>query len=172
MSLRRWLMFARPLDGFIVAGGAVVAVWVVSGTTFEAAKIKITTQHHQTYPFANVHTWDWSPDGTLLVGWQPLGDQRSMVVYSFTDHHYDRFVTGVGSYPIWMNDNRRILFREGGKLYLLDRLSGKWRELLSLQPPSQIGRHELSHDNKRLYYTSGNNEADIWLLKTELPAQK
>jgi Tol biopolymer transport system component len=116
--------------------------------------------------------WDWSPDGTLLVGWQPLGDQRSMVVYSFTQHSYDRFVTGVGSYPIWMNDNRRILFREGGKLYLLDRLSGKWRELLSLKPPSQIGRHELSRDNKRLYYTSGNNEADIWLLKTELPAQK
>jgi len=116
--------------------------------------------------------WDWSSDGSLLVGWQPLNEQRSMVVYTFTDHRYERFVTGFGSYPIWLNDNRRVLFREGGKLYLLDRLTGKSRELLSLKPPSQIGSYALSRDNKRLYYTSGSNEADIWLLKAKTPAQK
>jgi hypothetical protein len=109
--------------------------------------------------------WDWSPDGNLLVGWQPLSKQRSMVVYTFSDHRYDRFVIGVGSYPIWLNDNRRVLFHEGGTLYLLDRLTGKWRELLILKPPSQIGNYALSRDNKRLYYTSGSNEADIWLLQ-------
>jgi serine/threonine protein kinase len=109
--------------------------------------------------------WDWSPDGTLLVGWQPLNEQRSMVVYSFTQHRYDRFVTDIGSYPIWLNDNRRVLFREGEGLYLLDRLTGKWREIFSLKPPSQIGSYALSRDNKRLYYTSASNEADIWLLK-------
>jgi hypothetical protein len=48
----------------IVAVGTLAAVWVLSGTTFDAAKIKITTQHHQTYPFDKVHTWDWSPDGS------------------------------------------------------------------------------------------------------------
>jgi len=115
--------------------------------------------------------WDWSSDGSLLVGWQPLNEQRSMVVYTFADHRYERFVTGFGSYPIWLNDNRRILFREGGKLYLLDRLTGKSRELLSLKPPSQIGSYALSRDNKRLYYTSGSSEADIWLLKFEPPRQ-
>ena len=66
-----------------------------------------------------------------------------------------------------MNDNRLILFREGEKLYLLDRLTGKWNELLSLKLPSQIGSYALSRDNKRLYYTSGSSEADIWLLKIE-----
>ena len=111
--------------------------------------------------------WDWSPDGNLLVGWQPLNKQRSMVIYTFAEHRYDRFVTGFGSYPIWLNDNRRVLFHEGGTLYLLDRLTGKWRELLTLKPPSQIGNYALSRDNKRLYYTSGSNEADIWLLKVE-----
>jgi Tol biopolymer transport system component len=109
--------------------------------------------------------WDWSPDGKLLVGWQPLNNQRAMVVYTFAEQRYDRFVTGVGAYPIWLNDNRRILFREGGKLFVLDRLSGKWRELLALKPPTQIGNYALSRDNHRLYYTSENNEADIWLLK-------
>jgi len=115
--------------------------------------------------------WEWSSDGNLLVGWQPLNEQRSMVVYTFADHRYERFVTGFGSYPIWLNDNRRMLFREGGKLYLLDRPSGKPRELLSLKPPSQIGSYAFSRDNKRLYYTSGSSEADIWLLKFEPPRQ-
>lgn len=110
--------------------------------------------------------WDWSPDGSLLVGWQPLNEERSMVVYTFAEHRYERFVTGFGSYPIWLNDNRRVLFREGEKLFLLDRRTGEWREVLSLKSPSQIGSYALSRDNKRLYYTSGSSEADIWLLKT------
>ena len=59
------------------------------------------------------------------------------------------------------------MFREGEKLYLLDRLTGKWREILSLKSPSQIGSYALSRDNKRLYYTSGSSEADIWLLKIQ-----
>ena len=108
--------------------------------------------------------WDWSPDGTLLVGWQPLNEQRAMVVYSFAQQRYEHFSTRLGAYPIWLNDNRRVLFREGGNLYVLDRLNGKWREVLTLKPPNQIGNYALSRDNRRLYYTSGSNEADIWLL--------
>jgi len=111
--------------------------------------------------------WDWSSDGTLLVGWQPLSEERSMVVYSFAQQRYERFVTGLGAYPIWLNDNRRVLFREGESLFVLDRLNGKRREVLALKPPSQIGNYALSRDNRRLYYTSGSNEADIWLLNVE-----
>jgi serine/threonine protein kinase/Tol biopolymer transport system component len=111
--------------------------------------------------------WDWSPDGTLLVGWLPLNEQRAIVIYSFPQQRYERFTTSLGSYPIWLNDNRRILFREGGSLYLFDRMNGKWREILRLKPPSQIGNYALSRDNRRLYYTSGSNEADIWLLNIE-----
>jgi eukaryotic-like serine/threonine-protein kinase len=111
--------------------------------------------------------WDWSADGKLLVGWQPLNEQRAIVVYAFDEQRYERFITGFGAYPIWMNDNRHVLFREGGRLLLLDRLHGKWREILTLKPPSQIGNYALSRDNRRLYYTVGSNEADIWLLGVE-----
>jgi eukaryotic-like serine/threonine-protein kinase len=113
--------------------------------------------------------WDWSPDGTLLVGWQPLNERRAIVVYEFARQRYERFGTGLGSYPIWLSDNRRVLFREGGSLFLLDRLNGKWREILALKPPSLIGSYALSRDNRRLYYTSGSNEADIWLLTLDAP---
>jgi serine/threonine protein kinase/dipeptidyl aminopeptidase/acylaminoacyl peptidase len=108
--------------------------------------------------------WDWSPDGMLLVGWQPLNEQRAIVVYSFALQKYERFITGFGAYPIWLNDNQRVLFREGGSLFVLDRLSGRWRDILTLKPPSQIGNYALSRDNRRLYYTSGSSEADIWLV--------
>jgi eukaryotic-like serine/threonine-protein kinase len=111
--------------------------------------------------------WEWSPDGTLLVGWLPLNEQRAIVIYSFAQQQYERFNTSFGAYPIWLSDNRRILFREGGSLFLLDRISGKWREVLTLKPPSQIGNYALSKNNRRLYYTSGSNEADIWLLGVE-----
>jgi serine/threonine protein kinase len=109
--------------------------------------------------------WDWSADGTALVGWQPFNEDRSIVVYSFTEHRYQRFVMGIGSYPIWMSDTRRILFRESGSLYLLDRVTGTRREIMTLKSPAQIGNYAFSKDNRRLYYTSGSTEADIWLLK-------
>jgi hypothetical protein len=53
----------RP-HGFAVTIVAMAALWVLSAAPFEAAKIKITVQHHQTYPFGTVRTWNWSPDGT------------------------------------------------------------------------------------------------------------
>jgi Tol biopolymer transport system component len=124
-----------------------------------------TPQSLADHPPSGFIPWDWSPDGMQLAGWQPLSEDRTIVVYSFTEHRYRRFVTGVGAYPIWLNDNRHILFREQGKLFLLDCLTGKWREILALKPPSQIGHYAFSRDNKRLYYTSASNEADIWLLK-------
>jgi len=111
--------------------------------------------------------WDWSRDKTMLVGWQPLDEGRSIVIYSFADGHYQRFVLGFGAYPIWLNDDRRVLFREGGSLYVLDRITGKWKEILALKAPTSIGHYALSQDNRRLYYTSGSAEADIWLLNVE-----
>lgn len=110
---------------------------------------------------------DWSPDGTMLVGWQPIHQKRAIVVYTFAEQRYESFATGFGAFPIWLNDNRQILFREGRKLFVLDRVSGKWREILAIKSPSQIGRYALSRDNRRLYYTIASTEADIWLLNLE-----
>ena len=50
-------------SAFIVAAAGTAALWLAAGATFEAAKIKITVEHHQTYAFDTVRTWDWSLDG-------------------------------------------------------------------------------------------------------------
>ncbi|HJZ81512.1 MAG TPA: protein kinase, partial [Pyrinomonadaceae bacterium] len=111
--------------------------------------------------------WDWSPDGSLLVGWLPLTAERAIVVYDFAQQRYERFKTGFGQFPIWLNDNRRVLFHQGGSLFTLDRRTGKWEEILTLKPPAQIGHYAFSRDNRRLYYTNWSNEADLWLLSIE-----
>ena len=110
--------------------------------------------------------WDWSPDGSLLAGWVPLNG-GAIVVYDFAQQQYERFNTGFGDFPIWLNDNRRVLFHDRGSLFTLDRLTGKWQEILTLKQPAQIGHYAFSSDNRRLYYTNWSNEADIWLLKIE-----
>ena len=113
--------------------------------------------------------WDWSPTGEYLAGWQPAmaaPQERGIVVYSFAQQRYER-VAYTGAFPIWLNDNRRLVFREGGALYLVDRRGGKPKEIHSLKQPNQIGGHALSRDNRRLYFTDVSSEADIWLLNLQ-----
>ncbi|HKE60720.1 MAG TPA: hypothetical protein VKB46_28630 [Pyrinomonadaceae bacterium] len=106
--------------------------------------------------------WDWSPDGQYLVGWQH-SVEWGIVVYSFPDRRYQR-LTKIGSFPVWLNDSRHLIFREDGELYFLDRLGGEPRKTLSLKG-SAVGTHLLSRDGRRLYFSSASNEADLWLLK-------
>lgn len=113
--------------------------------------------------------WDWSPDGNYLLGWQPPRPQqreRGIVVYSFITKRYDQFAN-LGAYPVWLNDSRRILIREGDTFYLVDRLEGKPKKIYSLTQGNQIGAHALSSDNRRLYFSSVSSEADIWLLQVK-----
>ncbi|MEK6303515.1 MAG: protein kinase [Acidobacteriota bacterium] len=107
--------------------------------------------------------FEWSPDGMYLAGWQPLQLQRGIVVYSRAEQRYER-LTEKGLFPIWLNDNRRLLFRDGSSMFLLDRQTRKMRTIYSLNQPIQIGHHAISRDNRRLYFTSLSSESDIWLL--------
>jgi eukaryotic-like serine/threonine-protein kinase len=109
--------------------------------------------------------WNWSANAAFLAGWLPgLGKpNQGIVVYSFERQTYER-LTDFGEFPIWLNDNRRLLFIWGKELYSLDRLSGTTGPILSISP-GDFGLFALSRDNRRLYFTRKSNEADIWLLK-------
>jgi Tol biopolymer transport system component/serine/threonine protein kinase len=111
--------------------------------------------------------WSWSPDGKQLAGWQVRHDLPDMniIIYSFASGRYERFPYR-GSGPIWLNDNRRLIFADLGKMCLLDTLTGKRRELYSVAPAS-LGRLALSNDNRRLYYSILTSEADIWLVSLD-----
>lgn len=107
--------------------------------------------------------YDWSPDGSQLAGWQPpiQTQYRGIVVYSFLTHKYRR-LSDIGSYPIWLNDNRHLLLKEEFALYLLDTVDGKLQKIFTQS--NLIGSHSLSRDNRRIYVTNVSTEADIWFL--------
>src|SRR5262249_15493175 len=106
--------------------------------------------------------WDWSPDGQYLVGWQHSAGW-GIVVYSFATQRYER-LNDYGYFPIWLNDSLHLIFRDLGELFLIDRLGGASKKILSLKASSQVGTHVISRDSRRLYFTEANSEADIWLL--------
>jgi eukaryotic-like serine/threonine-protein kinase len=106
--------------------------------------------------------WDWSPDGMYLAGWLHQ-TEWGIVVYSAATQRYER-LSDIGSFPVWLSDSRRLVFREGGDLFLLDRMGGPPKKIYSLKPPNQVGSHVLSRDNRHLYLTDASSEADIWLL--------
>ncbi|MEK7830218.1 MAG: hypothetical protein AAB401_03985, partial [Acidobacteriota bacterium] len=110
--------------------------------------------------------WEWSPDGTMLAGWQPprlKQQERGIAVYSFAQQRYKQ-LNNTGSFPTWLNDNRRLIFRENSDLFLLDWQSGQTQKIYSSNMPIQLSHHQISRDNRRLYFTTISAEADIWLL--------
>jgi hypothetical protein len=85
-----------------------------------------------------------------------------MLVYSFATGSYER-LTDRGTNPIWLNDNRRLLYLDMGNLYALDSLTKISRELYSVEP-NNFARFALSRDNRRIYYSLFSTEANLWLL--------
>ena len=107
---------------------------------------------------------DWSPDGHWLAGRsiRPDGTGGGIVIYSVDSQEY-RSLTDFGIWPRWLNDSRRLLFWAEGKIFLLDAASGEYRDLLAID---QVGWSALglSPDNRTIYFSIQEKEADIWML--------
>jgi hypothetical protein len=69
--------------------------------------------------------------------------------------------------PIWLNDGRRILFQEGSKVMLIDRVTHATRELMSIAPDSMDSRWSITRDNRTIYFVRHVSQADIWLMRSK-----
>jgi Tol biopolymer transport system component len=111
--------------------------------------------------------WSWSPDGRRLAGW--LGDRVSganyIHTYDFTTQRYEQLTT-FGDNPVWLHDNRRLLFHAGGRFYIVDTVTKRNYEVLS-SPPHEVYYACLTPDDRTLYFTLTRTEADIWLLSLD-----
>jgi eukaryotic-like serine/threonine-protein kinase len=110
----------------------------------------------------------WSPDGRKLGGWAgpaPASETPGIVIYNFETGGFER-ITDFGDNPIWLNDNRRLLFDHLHRLYLVNSETKKVHELL---PPSsyRVSGFGISADSRMLYYGLAIKEADLWLLDLE-----
>ncbi|HEX8354713.1 MAG TPA: protein kinase [Pyrinomonadaceae bacterium] len=112
--------------------------------------------------------FSWSPDGGRLAGWTGRQSRyRGIVVHTIETGVYEQ-VTEFGSNPVWLKDDRRLLFSHQEKLYLVDSETKKVRELsLPLPPPSRLDGYGISSDNRMLYYGLAAKEADVWMLDVE-----
>ncbi|MGI8783789.1 MAG: protein kinase domain-containing protein [Acidobacteriota bacterium] len=108
----------------------------------------------------------WSPDGRWLAGdWQmPDGSSTGIATYSFETGKYEK-VSEDGSSPVWLNDNRRLLFVQQGKILSVDSQSKQTREVFSSPPHVVTGSVGLSRDNRTIYFSLTETDSDIWLMK-------
>jgi Tol biopolymer transport system component len=108
----------------------------------------------------------WSADGRWLAGalHQPDGQQvPGVVLYSLAGKSYLR-VTERGHAPTWLSDSRRLLYWDGGTLFLLDTLSRTSRQVLTTPSGSDYNDFCLSPDDRVLYLARNTEQGDIWLL--------
>jgi eukaryotic-like serine/threonine-protein kinase len=115
-------------------------------------------------PTQTFEIWSWSRDGRRLAGQRHLADlsHAGIGIHELGTGRI-RWITGTGEWPVWMHDNRRLLFSDRNKLWLIDSESGERHEVLTL-PQSSLGSIGLSRDNTTIYFTSRTVEADVWLM--------
>ena len=111
--------------------------------------------------------WSWSTDGKKLAGIKhlPNGVHSGIGIYDLETKTYD-WLTDFGDWPIWLSDNRHLLFVSQGSLLLFDTQSRKQRQLLAVTDQDvDIGSPGISRDNRIIYFTYVAAEADIWLTQ-------
>ena len=110
--------------------------------------------------------FSWSPDGRKLGGWinSPI-EHTGILVYTFETNAFER-ITNFGSRPVWLHDNRRLLFRDAGKLFLVNSETKKFQQI-DLHSPLTVAEYGLTEDGRTLYYTLDSVEADVWVLNFE-----
>jgi Tol biopolymer transport system component len=108
--------------------------------------------------------WSWSRDGEKLAGLRARLDRHlpGVFVYTLKSQQYQQ-VTNIGRDPVWLSDNRRLLFIHQRQVYLADSQTNTFRRLLSFDP-YEIGQVVVSRDDQQIYFSLVEAEADIRLL--------
>ncbi|PYQ41054.1 MAG: hypothetical protein DMF77_17005 [Acidobacteria bacterium] len=114
------------------------------------------------------YAWSWSADGRTLAGHLVRKDGSSLGVatYSFDSNKYEQIAT-IGNWPIWLPDSRRLVFHHQGKAYLIDSVTQRMHEVLSVAPYAVSWQFGMSRDGRQIVFTRDATEADVWLMTVE-----
>ena len=102
-----------------------------------------------------------------MAGWWVDQEAAKTYVYSydFETQSYKR-LTQFGNNPVWLRDGRRLLFHSEGRIYIADSETKRVRAVLSV-PRYEAQSAALTRDDRTLYYTILQAEADVWLLSLD-----
>jgi Tol biopolymer transport system component/serine/threonine protein kinase len=116
-------------------------------------------------PKENFWPSSWSANGRQLAGAWTNAGKNSIHIYDLDSGTYEQLTT-FGNNPVWLNDDKRLLFRFDGEIYFVDSETKKVRTVLSFAP-HEIPSFCISKDNRAIFYTLRRTEADVWLLNLE-----
>jgi serine/threonine protein kinase/Tol biopolymer transport system component len=108
----------------------------------------------------------WSRDGERLAGNISRLDGSMLEgigVYFVRSRTYLRW-TSRGANPVWLRDDRRLLYIEAGKVLAFDTRTYETREVLAPPPSSEYLAVSASPDGRSLFAVRAVEEGDIWLL--------
>lgn len=108
---------------------------------------------------------NWSHDGQRIAARlrDLSNDQNRIAVYDFNTQQYD-LLTEFGNLPVWLNDDRRILFFQRDRAYLVDSQTKRLQSIFSVAP-NQLQSLAISADNRTLVLGLATSESDVWLMK-------
>jgi serine/threonine protein kinase len=111
--------------------------------------------------------FSWSFDSKKLIGYgrDTEKPQSYLMSFDFVTNKYET-VSDFGTRALWLSDNKRAVFYHGDKIYLLDTLTKRRKELLSVAP-NRIQSISISKDNRSIYYSLQKSESDIWMANTQ-----
>ena len=92
---------------------------------------------------------------------QRAGHDNGIVTYSLDSREFQR-LTNFGERPAWLGDSRRVVFMDSQKVYVLDTVTKRVKEVYSAAP-RRLQSIVLSSDNRSIGVSLAINEADIWL---------
>jgi len=103
----------------------------------------------------------WSSDGRRLCG--AVLPKNGIVTYDLPTRRFER-LTDFGEWPVWLPDNRHVLFVSGGKgLYVVDRETKRVRKILDAGR-DVVGPPRLTRDGRHVFYSRRVTEADVWMV--------
>ncbi|HLM61487.1 MAG TPA: hypothetical protein VK308_11845, partial [Pyrinomonadaceae bacterium] len=113
--------------------------------------------------------FSWSPDGEKIASIRmnkKADDDMGVVVYSFASNKHEE-LSDFGDCPVWLNDSRRLIFFDKNKIFLLDTLTKKTKELASLASSETLQNITISPDNRFVYYSLQKKESNLWMATAE-----
>jgi eukaryotic-like serine/threonine-protein kinase len=110
----------------------------------------------------------WSPDGRSIAGEvQTVSERFGLALYSLDTSSYEKLQDS-GMLPTWLRDGR-LLYLDGGKLFLFDLATRRGSEVLAPPPNTNsiFKMISVSPDNRTLFLVRSSDEGDIKLLRMQ-----
>jgi len=112
-------------------------------------------------PELRYRPWSWSPDGRWLATYSERG--AGLALFNFDSRRWE-IVTGSGERPRWLSDSRRLVYSDGGRLFLFDLRIRRPQEVYSL-PGYRLVAVDPGPGDSALYFIARREAGDVWMAR-------